>query len=167
MEFYERLKLDDLFYEADAKIKDRNYADAMQTLEAILAEAPDYGKAYNHLAWLYDTKYRDLNKAAEYYQKCLVYEPEYAPVYLNYAAVLSTMHKWKELEELLRKALDVPAVDKASVYNEYGIMNELRGNYEEAIKNYKDAIRYTLVTENIDTYQSSVKRCQTKKSLLT
>ncbi len=167
MEFYERLKLDDLFYEADAKIKERNYADAMQTLEAILAEAPEYGKAYNHLAWLYDTKYRDLNKAAEYYQKCLFYEPEYAPVYLNYAGVLSTMNKWIELEELLQKALNVPGVDKASVYNEYGIMKELQGAYDEAVKQYREAIRCTLVTENIDIYQSSAKRCQKKKELLT
>lgn len=167
MEFYEKLKLDDLFYEADTKIKERNYADAMQTLEAILAEAPDYGKAYNHLAWLYDTKYRNLSKAAEYYQKCLQYEPEYTPVYLNYASVLSTMNKWNELEDLLSKALGVPGVDKASVYNEYGIMNELRGKYDEAVKNYKEAIRNTLVNTNIDTYQSSVKRCQTKKELLT
>ncbi len=167
MEFYEKLKLDDLFYEADAKIKERNYADAMQTLEAILAEAPEYGKAYNHLAWLYDTKYRDLRKAAEYYQKCLLYEPEYAPVYMNYASVLSTMNRWKELEDLLVKALDVPAVDKATVYNEYGIMYELQGHYDEAVKKYKEAIRYTLVTANIDTYQSSIARCQKKKQLLT
>ena len=166
MEFYERLKLDDLFYEADAKIKQQNYADAMQTLEAILAEAPEYGKAYNHLAWLYDTKYRDLGKAAEYYEKCLFYEPEYAPVYMNYAAVLSTMNRWKELEELLRKALDVPGVDKATVYNEYGIMYELLGNYDEAVKHYKDAIRCTLAIENVETYQTSVNRCKRKKELL-
>ncbi len=167
MEFYEKLKLDDLFYEADAKIKERNYADAMQTLEAILAEAPDYGKAYNHLAWLYDTKYRNLSKAAEYYQKCLFYEPEYAPVYMNYASVLSSMNRWKELEELLGKALEVPGVDKATVYNEFGIMNELRGNYDEAILKYKEAIRQTLAIANIDTYQTSIKRCQKKKELLT
>ena len=167
MEFYEKLKLDDLFYEADAKIKERNYADAMQTLEAILAEAPEYGKAYNHLAWLYDTKYRDLRKAAEYYQKCLLYEPEYAPVYMNYASVLSTMNRWKELEDLLVKALDVPAVDKATVYNEYGIMYELQGHYDEAVKKYKEAIRHTLITANVDTYQSSIARCQKKKQLLT
>ena len=167
MEFYEKLKLDDLFYEADAKIKERNYADAMQTLEAILAEAPEYGKAYNHLAWLYDTKYRDLKRAAEYYEKCLLYEPEYTPVYLNYAAVLSTMNRWKELEELLLKALEVPGVDKASVYNEYGIMDEMQGHYDDAILKYREAIRFTLITANIDTYQSSIKRCQKKKELLT
>ena len=167
MEFYERLKLDDLFYEADAKIKEGHYADAMQTLEAIVADAPDYGKAYNHLAWLYDNKYRNQSKAAEYYQKCLQYEPEYSPVYLNYAAVLSTMNKWSELDELLTKALDVPGVDKASVYNEYGIMNELKGEYDNAVMRYKEAIRCTLVTENIATYQSSIQRCEKKKELLT
>ncbi len=166
MEFYDKLKLDDLFYEADSKIKERNYADAMQTLEAIIAEAPEYGKAYNHLAWLYDTKYHNLAKAAEYYKMCLLYEPEYTPVYLNYASVLSNMNRWKELEDLLQKALDVPGVDKASVYNEYGIMNELRENYNEAIKKYKEAIRYTLVNANLDIYESSVKRCEKKKGLL-
>jgi len=148
------------------KIKERNYADAMQTLEAILAEAPDYGKAYNHLAWLYDTKYRNLAKAAEYYQKCLLYEPEYAPVYMNYAAVLSMMSKWQELDELLAKALNVPGVDKATVHNEYGIMYELQGRYDEAINSYKEAIRQTLITDNIASYQSSIKRSQTKKELL-
>ncbi|MDQ2751519.1 MAG: tetratricopeptide repeat protein [Bacteroidota bacterium] len=166
MEFYDKLKLDDLFYEADNKIKERNFADAMQTLEAILAEAPEYGKAYNHLAWLYDTKYRNLNKAEENYKMCLLYEPEYAPVYLNYAAVLSTMNKWKELEELLIKALDVPGVDKASIYNEYGIMYELRGNYNEAVKKFKEAIRYTLVNANLETYKLSIKRCEMKKEIL-
>ncbi len=166
MEFYDKLKLDDLFYEADNKIKERNYADAMQILEAILAESPEYGKAYNHLAWLYDTKYRNLNKAAEYYQKCLLYEPEYTPVYLNYASVLSNMNKWKELEELLIKALDVPGVDKASIYNEYGIMYELQGYYDDAIKKFKEAIRYTLINANLETYKSSVKRCEMKKELL-
>ncbi len=166
MEFYDKLKLDDLFYEADNKIKERNYADAMQTLEAIIAEAPEYGKAYNHLAWLYDTKYHNLPKAAEYYKMCLLYEPEYTPVYLNYASVLSNMNRWKDLEDLLAKALEVPGVDKASIYNEYGIMYELRGNYNEAIKKYKEAIRYTLTNANLDIYESSVKRCEKKKSLL-
>src|SRR5438045_3865424 len=144
MEFFDKLRLDEWFYEADQNIKDQRYADAMQTLEAILAESPGYGKAYNHLGWLYETKYRDLKKAEEYYRKCLDIEPEYAPVYMNLAVVLSGMEKWKELDELLSKALDTPGVDRAAVYNEYGIMHEMQADYEKAITNYKNAIRYTL-----------------------
>ena len=166
MEFYDKLRLDDSFYEADQYIKEQRYADAMQTLEAILAEAPEYGKAYNHLGWLYETKYRDVKRAEEYYKKCLEYEPEYTPVYLNLAVALSNMNKWNELESLLLQALEVPGIDRASMFNEYAIMHELKGEYDEAIQKFKEAIRSTLNDANLDTYKASIKRCQTKKEIL-
>ncbi len=166
MEFYDKIRLDELFYEADQNIKDQRYADAMQTLEAILAEAPEYGKAYNHLGWLYETKYRDFKKAEAFYKKCLTYEPEYTPVYLNLAMVLSSMGKWDELEKLLRQALEVPGIDRASIYNEFGIMYELCGNYAEAIEHYKLAIRFTLSDTNLETYKGSIDRCKRKQEVL-
>lgn len=166
MEFFDKLRLDEWFYEADKNIKDQRYAEAMQTLEAILAEQPSYGKAYNHLGWLYETKYRDLNKAEEYYKKCVEIEPEYAPVYMNLAVVLSSASKWNELEQLLGKALTIPGVDKAAIYNEYGIMHELKGDYDTAIKNYREAIRYTLKDSNLEIYKNGINRCKTKKEIL-
>lgn len=166
MEFFDRLRLDEWFYEADQNIKDQRYADAMQTLEAILAESPSYGKAYNHLGWLYETKYRDLKKAEEYYKKCLEIEPEYAPVYMNLAVVLSGMEKWDELKDLLQRALETPGVDRAAVYNESAIMNELQGDYEKAISDYKSAIRYTLKDSAMENYKNAIRRCRTKQEML-
>lgn len=166
MEFFDKLRLDEWFYEADQNIKDQRYADAMQTLEAILAESPTYGKAYNHLGWLYETKYRDLKKAEEYYKKCLEIEPEYAPVYMNLAVVLSGMEKWEELQQLLDRALEMPGVDKSAVYNEYAIMYELQGKYDQAIQQYKNAIRYTLKESNLDNYRNAIRRCKSKQEIL-
>jgi tetratricopeptide (TPR) repeat protein len=166
MEFFDKIRLDELFYEADQQIKEQKYADAMQTLEAILAEAPKYGKAYNHLGWLYETKYRDFKKAEEFYIKCLEYEPEYTPVYLNLAVVLSAMGKYEELENLLNKALVIPGIDRATIYNEYAIMNELKTDYAKAIEHYKLAIRYSLNDNNIDTYKNSIQRCRNKAEIL-
>lgn len=165
MEFFDKIRLDEWFYEADQNIKEQRYADAMQTLEAIIAESPRYAKAYNHLGWLYETKYRDLKKAEDMYSRCLELEPEYAPVYLNLAVVLSGMNKWTELKKLLAKALQVPGVDKAAVYNEYAIMCELKGEYDKAIDFYKKAIRFTLKDANVDAYYNAIKRCKTKKEI--
>ncbi|MDB5230589.1 MAG: hypothetical protein JWN76_1394 [Chitinophagaceae bacterium] len=165
MEFFDKLRLDEWFYEADQNIKDHRYADAMQTLEAILAEQPNYGKAYNHLGWLYETKYRDLKKAEYYYKKCLEIEPEYAPVYMNLAVVLSGNSKWQELDELLKKALETAGVDRAAIFNEYGIMYEMKAEYDEAIRHYKQAIRYTLKDTSMENYRNAIKRCKGKQEL--
>ncbi len=165
MEFFDKIRLDEWFYEADQHIKEQRFADAMQTLEAIVADAPNYAKAYNHLGWLYETKYRDLKKAEAMYKKCLCLEPEYSPVYLNLAVVLSGMNKWIELKRLLAKALQVPGVDKAAVYNEYAIMCELRGEYDKAIEYYRKAMRYTLKDANFESYSNGIKRCKTKQEV--
>ncbi len=166
MEFFDKIRLDEWFYEADQNIKEQRFADAMQTLEAIVADSPNYAKAYNHLGWLYETKYRDLAKAEKMYRKCLELEPEYAPVYLNLAVVLSGMNNWTELKKILGKALQVPGVDKAAVYNEYAIMCELKCDYEKAIEYFKKAVRFTLKDANLDSYYNGIKRCRTKQEIL-
>lgn len=166
MDSFQRLKLDELFFEADQLIAEKRFADAINTLESILIEAPDYGKAYNHLGWIYETKYKDLSKAEEFYKKCILYDPAYPAIYINLAVVLSSLAKYDELEAHLTRALQVPGVDKAGMYNEFGIMYELQGKYNQAIENYKNAIRSTLSEANVETYSKSIKRCKTKMEIL-
>lgn len=166
MDSFQRLKLDELFFEADTLIAEKKFADAINTLESILIEAPDYGKAYNHLGWIYETKYKDLNKAEEFYKKCVLYAPDYPAIYINLAVVLSSLGKYDELEAHLTRALSVAGVDKASMHNEFAIMYELQGKYNQAIESYKNAIRNTLSEVNVETYTKSIKRCKTKMDVL-
>jgi tetratricopeptide (TPR) repeat protein len=166
MDSFQRLKLDELFFEADQMIAEKNFSDAINTLESILIEAPDYGKAYNHLGWIYETKYKDINKAESFYKKCLLYSPDYPAIYINFAVVLSSLGKYDELEAHLTQALQVAGVDKASIYNEFGIMYELQGKFNQAIESYKNAVRNTLSDANIETYGKSIKRCKTKMEIL-
>jgi tetratricopeptide (TPR) repeat protein len=166
MDSFQQLKLDEMFFEADQLIAEKKFSDAINTLESILIEAPDYGKAYNHLGWIYETKYKDLKKAEEFYKKCVLYTPEYPSVYLNLAITLSSLGKYDELEAHLNRALQVIGVDKASMYNEFGIMYELQGKYNQAIESYKNAIRNTLSETTLETYSKSINRCKTKTELL-
>lgn len=166
MDFLQQQKLDDLFFEADALIKEKRTTEAMSVLEALLTEAPDYGKAYNHLGWIYETWYRDHRKAEENYRKCMVLTPEYTPVYLNLSITLSNLGKYDDQQKVLASALEVPGIDRPGIYNELGIMHELKGDYELAMHYYKEAIRYTLVDANVDLYASSLERCRKKQRLL-
>ncbi|MFZ4785702.1 MAG: hypothetical protein ACOYLH_09505 [Flavobacteriales bacterium] len=165
MDFLQKQRLDDLFFEADTLIKEKKITEAISLLEAILVEAPDYGRAYNHLGWIFETQYRDFIKAEDMYKRCIALDPNYTPIYLNTSILLSTLGKYDEQKELLAKALTVPGIDKPGMYNEMAIACEMQGQFDEAIENYKTAIRLSLVDANIDTYMASIERCK-KKALL-
>ena len=166
MDFLQKQRLDDLFFEADALIKEKRITEAISTLEVILVEAPDYGRAYNHLGWIFETQYKDYLKAEEMYRKCLVLDPTYSPIYINFSILLSTLGKYAEQMELLDKALEVPGIDKPQVYNEMAIANEMQGEYDKAIEQYKMAARLSLVDANIDMYLASIERCKKKKQII-
>jgi tetratricopeptide (TPR) repeat protein len=166
MDAYESLRYDELFFEADALIAQGKITEAISTLESILASEPSYGKAYNHLGWIYETKYKDYLKAEEFYKKCFAYAPEYPAVYVNLAVVLSTLGKYDELKRILERALTVAGVEKSTIHNEFGIMYELQGEYKLAIESYKNAIRNSLNDVNVETYRKSIQRVKTKMEVL-
>ena len=156
------LEADKLFFEADQKIKEAHIPEALELLLDVAAKYPEYGRAYNHLGFLYETKYRNYQKAEEYYQKALQHAPEYPATYLNYAALLSTLEKFQELETLLTKALTTAGISKDKIYNEFGIMCELQGKYEEAIDYFRKVIRYSLSDQDIAVYKKNIDRCKMK-----
>jgi tetratricopeptide (TPR) repeat protein len=157
--------LEDLFHSADMDIKDGKLEAAVIKLQQILEEEPTFGKAYNHLGWLNETKFKNLNEAEKYYKLALQYAPEYTAAYKNYAILLSTLKKYDTLKEVLEQALQVPGMDKSSVYNEYGIMYEQMEQYETAIRYYKDTAKATINDTTMKTAMDSIKRCNTKMTL--
>ncbi len=166
MSAYENLEFEDMLFEADDLIRNNKIADAVALLEGIIAQAPDFGKAYNHLGWVYETKLKDYTRAENMYRQCLAYNPDYSPVYLNLSIVLSSLGKYDDLEDLLNKAILVPGTDKAAIYNEFGILYELKQDYNKAIENFKSAVRFTLSYVNVETYMKSIERSRKKRELL-
>jgi len=162
----DNLIFEDLLFEADGLIRDNKISDAVALLENIISRAPDFGKAYNHLGYIYETKLKELEKAEKMYRQCLAYTPEYPAVYFNLSIVLSSLGKFDEQQILLEKALAIPGVDKATIYNEIGIMHELKQDFNKAIEHYKKAINSTLLDNNLDIYKKSIERCRTKRDLI-
>lgn len=159
------IKLNDMFLEADTLINAGKIGEGQRLLEEIIIEDPSFGKAHNHLGWIYANKVRDYEKAEQHYKMSLTFTPHYYAAYYNYAAVLSTQRRWEDLEALLKDALNVKEINLSTIHNEFGIMYELQGKYADAIIAYKNAARESLDIKNIDTYKSSIARCKTKQEL--
>jgi tetratricopeptide (TPR) repeat protein len=166
MSAYENLEFEDMLFEADDLIRNNKIADAVALLEGIILQAPDFGKAYNHLGWVFETKLKDFARAERMYRQCLAFNPAYSPVYLNLSIVLSSLGKYDELEVLLGQAMLIPGIDKAAIHNEFGILNELKQEYNKAIEQFKIAVRFSLSDINVETYLKSIDRCRKKRDLL-
>ncbi len=159
-------KLEEMLHRANDDIKNGSYDEATNKLEKIIDIDPNFGKAYNHLGYLYEVKFKEYEKGETLYKLCLEKSPMYPSVYYNYSILLSTLGKWKELQELLDTALNIPGIVKSTIYNEYAIMYEQQGELDKAIEFYKKCALSTLDKNTLTRAKDSLDRCKMKQELI-
>ncbi len=161
----EYVECEQYFADADKAISDGDITGAVELLVKIIQRNPNFGKAYNHLGWIYETKYKQFTKAEENYKLAIHYSPEYAAPYLNYAYFLSTMQRFDELKAHLDRSMMVPSVSKETLYNEYATMYELQGEPQTAADYYMKAAMNCFDDAKFEKYQQSIERCKKKLQL--
>ena len=160
------LEAEEMFAQADKLLNDGVIIEAVEKLSQILRRNPRFGKAYNHLGWVYETKYKDMKRAEEYYKAAMQYAPHYNAAYLNYSYFLSNLGRFDDLKLHLDKISQIPGIAKDTIANEYAIMNEMQGNLQEAIDYYQQAAIVTLDITKLDKYKESIERCRRKMEIL-
>lgn len=158
--------LEEKFLTADRLISENHLGDAAKLLEEILSEAPDFGKAHNHLGWLYETKFKNFPRAEEHYRLALKFSPDYTAAYYNYCYLLSSLRKFDELEKVLNDAIKVSGISYATIYNEYGLLREMQGKLDDAIHYFRLHIQNSFDSKSIETAAESIRRCERKKQLI-
>lgn len=147
-------------------MNDGNYIDAKNELTALLADEPGYGRAHNHLGWLYENQIRDNAKADYHYGLALKFAPDYVPVYLNYIWFLFEQGQLEKHRALIDTAMAVAGVCDAALLNELGRSDEISGNFRSAARNYKRAVDKSIVAEELEVFQNNRKRALSKLSLI-
>src|SRR5918993_4614699 len=165
MEEQTNFDIEEKFLHADQLISENKLSEAAKMLEDVLAEAPDFGKAHNHMGWLFETKFKNLVRAEEHYRLALKFSPDYTAAYYNYCYLLSSLRKFDELEKVLEHAIRVSGISYATLYNEYGLLREMQGMLDDAIHYFKLHIKNSFDAKSIDTAAESIKRCERKKHL--
>lgn len=158
--------LHEKFIRADELIKDKLFSDAIQLLNEIIQDDPTFGKAYNHLGWIYDTQFKEYEKAENCYRQAVLYDPNYTAGHMNYIYFLSALGRFDDLKEVLEQAEQVPGMDKASIKFEFGLMYEMKGDLDLAIDYYKKAIIGSIDNAKIQAYKDALERIKLKKEIL-
>lgn len=161
------LECEELFAGADLLIKEGRIPEAFEKLLKVLRRNPQFGKAYNHLGWIYECKYNQFSKAEECYQKAMQYAPDYAASYLNYVVLLSHLGRFDALEALLERISQNPnlSIPKDTLFSEYASLYEMQGSPQEALDYYVKAAIITLDNFKLECYQKSIERCKEKLRL--
>lgn len=160
------LEAEELFAQADRLINEGVIMEAVEKLGQILKRNPHFGKAYNHLGWVYEMKYKNIARAEEYYRAAMRYAPHYNAAYLNYSYFLSNLGRFEELKNHLDKISTIPGIAKDTINNEYAVMYEMQGNPQTAMDYYQKAAIVTLDGAKLDKYKEGIERCRKKLDLL-
>ena len=160
------LESEELFAQADRLLYDGVIMEAVEKLTQILRRNPRFGKAYNHLGWVYETKYKNTERAEEYYKAAMQYAPNYNAAYLNYSYFLSNLGRFEELQQHLDRVSKIPGIAKDTIATEYAIMYEMQGILQEAMDSYQKAAIVTLDMAKLDKYKESIDRCKKKLDIL-
>lgn len=156
---------DSLLLEADSLIDGDRIKEAKELLTQIIQDNPDYGRAHNHLAWLYETKLKRFDRAEEHYKAAIKFAPEYPAGWLNYADLLRSLEKYDELEKILQQMQNVKGLSRVRMNSETAYMYEKRRMYDKAIHFFQEAIKESLDNDDIERHKASIERIKFKSSL--
>lgn len=155
-------KIEQIYLEAESDIRNNNYHDAFEKYETILYEEPGFAPAHNSMGWIYKTQFDNYPKAENHFKAAMQADPLYPHPYFHLASIYFDLDKFDSLKTHLEKCLTITTLEKAWIYYRYGMMEETNGNYEQAIKQYEQAILHSFNNEKINDYKSDIERCRTK-----
>ena len=158
-------KVEQLYLEAEADIRNNNYHEAFEKYETILYEEPGFAPAHNSMGWIYKTQFDNLAKSENHFKASIQADPLYPHPYFHLASVYFDLDKFDALKTHLEKCLNVVTLEKAWIYYRFAMIEETYGRYEDAIKFYQKAILNSFNNDKIAEYKSDIERCQTKTDL--
>lgn len=146
------------------KMMDREeYVHAKRLLDEILETEPGYGRAHNHLGWIFHSVLDDHRMAERHYRLAIHFEPSYPHAYMNLLRLLIANGQFEEARNQAAKMMSITTINRSLIHNELGRIEELCGNYKRSIEHYNQAICHSVVTTNITLYSENIKRVREKR----
>lgn len=160
MEFYYTLEEKILY--ATSLLCTREFAKAKLKLEEILETEPDNGRVHFLIGWIYFTQLSDYKRAERHFQYAVKFAPNHPDVFYSYLRMLNFLEKSEELFRVSEKALTVNGVCKSFIHQQLGLSCEKKGNYSEAIRNFKLAVIHATDNFDLEEYNESIQRVENK-----
>src|ERR1700761_277085 len=130
----------DTYYTSDEKylqaVDELNFGEtpkALQLLNEIISNDAFYGKAHFQLGKIYYYDIKDYQTAGYHFKTCVELEPQFPDVYFHYLHLVVFLTMEKQVNKVVEKALTIPGVNVASIYELLGFFLEKNRNWVKAL----------------------------------
>jgi tetratricopeptide (TPR) repeat protein len=151
--------------EAEKLIYNNQIEDGLLMLTDLLYDEPGYGSLHNHIGWAYMYYTADVEKAERHLKLAIHFDASFAAPYLHLGSLYLRMGRYAEALSTLKTGLTKQNANRIAFLESIAHVHELRREYAEAIKVYKEALASTVGFETAN-FTEGIKRCRKKRWVL-
>lgn len=150
------------FLDADERIEMGDFREAKQMLEDIVQEEPAYGRAHNHLGWIFMVKLSDFAKAERHLKLAMRYAPDFAAAFRNYAHLLFLTNRFEQLDQHVERCASIAGIDFDTVLRFQALSLEQRGQLSQARAILRQALQVSVDEDTVEALKRDTTRLRKK-----
>jgi tetratricopeptide (TPR) repeat protein len=148
---------------AERMIMEGRVEEGLRMLNNLLYEEPGYGPLHNYLGWAYMYHANDARMAEMHFSVAMRFAPEYAPPYLHMGNLLNREGRYAEAIRYFSAGMTCPNAVRISLLEGIAEAHEMRGEYRDAIRAYKEAAATSVIDFEVERLLKSAGRCRKKR----
>jgi len=152
--------------EAERMILNDRIGEGLDVLNDLLYDEPGYGRLHNHLGWAYANFSEDEARAELHLKMAVRFDESYAPPYLHLGALYMRQRRYSDAVAYSEAGLTKSKSNRVGLLQNLAAAYELRKDWRQAIKAYKDALMESVGDYEVTSLQAGIKRCRKKKIVL-
>jgi tetratricopeptide (TPR) repeat protein len=159
----------DTYYTIEEKylkaVEELNYGEtprSLKLLNEILADEPLYPRAHYQMGKLYYYDLKDYKAAGYHFKLCAELDATFPDVYYHYIKLLVFLNMDNLVNKVAQKALTVPGVYAADIYNQMALCCENNRKWNQAIAYYNNALMRVTDKQQKDEMQDNLARVKFK-----
>ncbi len=135
---------------------------ALNLLNTIIENDPFYARAHYQIGKLYYYELKDYKTAGYHFKTCIALEPLFPDVYFHFLQLVVFMNMETEVEQLILKALQVPGIDKASIFELQSLFFEKNKKWAKALETYHLAFFEATNKNQLENIEEGIARVTEK-----
>ena len=151
--------------EAEQLIYDNKIDQGLHMLTDLLYDEPGYGRLHNYIGWanLYYTQ--NVTQAELHFKMAIRFDETFAPPYLHMGTLCIRVGRYADAIEYFQRGLTRDQPNRVALLEGIAQAYELRKNYGQAIKFFRDALASSAGPES-HNFMEGIKRCRKKRWIM-